>query len=170
MSGKTEQERKCDMDYAEWEKHKDELRNESMKPLCMVSYAAREVMRAALNDGAVIEVLDSNGVFGRKYCEGLHSGHIYRISPDWQGPAKPETKTEYMDVAPYVEGAMHVLSHPMGYKYLLSGAQNYVAFAGYVYETDGKEMIRPRLLFDSLPDGTFRLRVPKAVRFVKGAV
>jgi hypothetical protein len=52
----------------------------------------------------------------------------------------------------------------------LSETQNNVGFAGYVYEINGKERIRPRLLFDSMPDGTFRLRVPKAVRYVKGAV
>jgi hypothetical protein len=158
------------MDYAEWEKYRGELYNDGCKPFCLLSNRAREIMQSAAKDGAIIEVLDIAGVFGRKQCKGFHAGYAYRISPDWPGPAKPEPKTEYVDVAPYVEGAMHVLNQPMGYNYWLSGAQNHVAFAGYVYETDGKEMIRAFLMFDAQADGTFRMRVPKAVRFVKEAV
>ena len=35
------------------------------------------------------------------------------------------------------------------------------------YETDGREGCSPSLICDKQPDGSHRLRVPKAVRFVK---
>jgi hypothetical protein len=164
------QERKCDMDYAEWEKHKDELHNESMKPFCRFSDEAREVMQSAEKEGASIDVLDCAGLFRRKQCKGFQGGYAYRVSPYWPGPAKPEPKPEYVDESIHTSGGMYVLYHHSGCVLWLCDAQNNVAFSGYVYETDGKERVRPRLLFDAQPDGTFRLRVPKAVRFVKEAV
>jgi hypothetical protein len=141
-----------------------------MKPFCRFSDKAREVMQSAENDGAIIEVLDIAGVFRRKNSEGFHAGYAYRISPDWPGPAKPEPKTEYVDVSVRTSGGMYVLYHPCGCVLLLRDAQNNVAFAGYIYEIDGVDSCHPRLMFDPHTDGTSRLRVPKAVRFVKGAV
>jgi len=44
-----------------------------------------------------------------------------------------------------------------------------VGFAGYVYEAAGREWCSPELIFDKQDAGTFRLRVPKAVRLRKGA-
>jgi hypothetical protein len=75
---------------------------------------------------------------------------------------------DYMDVSIAVSCGRHIVDK-QEYMYWISGAPNDVDFAGYVYEINGKERIRPRLLFDSMPDGTFRLRVPKAVRYVKEA-
>jgi hypothetical protein len=158
------------MDYAEWEKHKDELHNGDMKPFCRFSNEAREVMRDAAKAGALIEWLDSAGVFRRKQDEGFPSGYIYRISPEWPGPAKPEPKTEYVDESITSICGSHRVLQPRSRFVFLGDAVNYVGFSGYVYETDGKERVRPRLLFDAQPDGTYRMRVPKAVRFVKGAV
>jgi hypothetical protein len=158
------------MDYEIWEKYKDELQNESCKPFCMFSNTARYVIRDAAKAGAIIEVLDSVGVFRRKQVEGFQSGHIYRISPAWPGPAKPEPETEYMDESISSTCGSYRVCQP-GLRFVFLGdAVNHVDFAGYVYEINGVDRCRPRLLFDSLPDGTFRLRVPKAVRFLKGAV
>jgi hypothetical protein len=158
------------MDYAEWEKNKDELHNGDMKPFCRFSDEAREVMLAAAKGDARIEVLDKDGFFYRTYSEFFRRGLIYRISPDWPGPAKPEPKPEYVDVSVHTSGGMYVLYHPCGCVLLLCDAQNNVAFAGYVYEITGVDSYHPRLMFDTHTDGTCRLRVPKAVRFLKGAV
>jgi hypothetical protein len=158
------------MDYAEWEKHKDELHNESMKPFCRFSDEAREVMRSAAKDGAIIEVLYNNGVFGLTESDIFMSGCIYRISPDWSGPAKSEPKTGYVDESINSTCGSYRVCQPGSRFVFLGDVVNHVAFAGYVYEINGVDRCRPRLLFDSQPDGTFRMRVPKAVRFVKGAV
>jgi hypothetical protein len=158
------------MDYAEWEKHKDELHNEICKPLCRFSMVAREIMKDSANDGAIIEVLDSDGWFRRKQGKVFQSGHIYRIAHDWPGPAKPEQKPEYMDESISSTCGSYRVCQPGSRFVFLGDAVNHVDFAGYVYETDGKESVRTRLMFDAQPDGTLRMRVPKAVRFVKGSV
>jgi len=54
-------------------------------------------------------------------------------------------------------------------RYPLTTATALEGFAGYVYEIVGKDECLPELIRDRQPDGTWRVRVPKAVRFVKGA-
>jgi hypothetical protein len=158
------------MDYAEWEEYRGELYNDGCKPFCLLSKRAREIMQSALKEGAIIEVLDIAGVFGRKQCKGFHAGYAYRISPDWPGPAKPEPKTEYVDASIDSTCGSYRVCQPGSRFVFLGDAVNHVYFAGYVYEINGVDSYHPRLMFDTHTDGTCRLRVPKAVRFLKGAV
>jgi hypothetical protein len=158
------------MDYAEWEKYRGELQNGEMRIFRRLSDETRKAMRAAQDAGAPMHVLSFGAMWENVGQVSFAEGLVYRISPDWPGPAKPEPKTEYVDESIHTSGGMYVLYHHSGCVLWLCDAQNNVAFAGYVYEINGVDSYHPRLMFDTHTDGTCRLRVPKAVRFVKGAV
>ena len=159
------------MDYDMWQKVKTECHNEAQVSFQRMSQAAQKAMQDAHVDGAGIEVLVLAGSWDYTSDEKLHAGIIYRVSPSWPGPAKPEPKPEYVDRKVVVaDGYRFAQPGEDVAHWLISVAPALVGFCGYVYEINGKEKIRPRLIFDQQPDGTHRLRVPKAVRFVKGAV
>jgi hypothetical protein len=98
-----------------------------------------------------------------------HNGNTYRVSPAWSGPAKPEPVVEYEDVP--------IDRNFDKYHYMFArdgeairsivSAPGDPRFAGYVYATDDRKWCSPALICDKQDDGTYRLRVPKAVRFVK---
>ncbi len=157
------------MDYVTWEKHRDELHNEDMRPLCKLSKEAQEAMKEAAGGSALIEMLVPAGTWSRTGEPSWYQGFAYRVSPNWPGPAKPEPVEECETLLVYAGNDGHWRVKGSNVNHYLSTVHGHLRFAGYVYEIDGKERCRARLLFDPHPDGTFRLRVPKAVRFVKGA-
>jgi len=101
-----------------------------------------------------------------------HCGLPYRVSPSWPGPAKPEPKPEYVDRPVVLVGEAYRFAQPGEdvAHWLIAVAPGLVGFVGYVYATDGRQWCSSALIFDKQDDGTHRLRVPKAVRFLKGAV
>jgi len=100
-----------------------------------------------------------------------HKGNIYRVCPSWPGPAKPEPTPEYVDKDVFRVGVTCRFNLPSdaGMQWAITLAPSMGGFVGYVYSTDGREWCIPTLLVDKQDDGTYRLRVPKAVRFLKGA-
>ncbi len=162
------------MDYATWDKHRDELHNEEMRPFCKLSKEAQEAMKEAYAGSALIEGLTLDGDWIRTGKPSWYKGSICRVSPVWPGPAKPEPVVEYVDKDVFRQSGTIWLDNPNPYtcsaRYSLTIAASLEGFAGYVYDVNGKEMCFSKLLIDPQPDCTYRLRVPKAVRFVKGAV
>ena len=158
------------MDYQTWMNVKTECHNDAQVSFQRMSPAAQKAMQDAHVDGAGIEVLVLAGTW---YCtseEKLHAGIIYRVSPTWPGPAKPEPKPEYVD-QPVVAADGYRFAEPGedDAGWLISLAPGQVGFCGFVYEADGKDIYLYGLVFAQQPDGSHRLRVPKAVRFLKGA-
>ncbi len=167
-NGKTSRKEKIMISYETWETYKKELANETWAAWAKWPADVQQVMSSI--DYEHRECLHYDGRW-LTHAGGFHPGTAYRVSPSWPGPAKPEPKPEYMDRPVVVTG---------GYRFaqpgeddahwLIAVANGLVGFCGYVYEIGGKEKIRPRLLFDQQPDGTYRPRIPRAVRFLKGAV
>jgi hypothetical protein len=160
------------LDYDSWQQVKEQCHNEDQVSFHRMSPAAQVATKNAHTAGAIIQTLRYDGVWVSSHdVPSWHPGIITRVSPSWPGPAKPEPKSKYMDAGVETRyGAYKVEDKRTSVGWFLSDVQNCIGFAGYVYEINGKEKLRPRLLFDQQPDGTYRLRVPKAVRFLKGAV
>jgi hypothetical protein len=166
-NGKTSRKEKI-MDYVTWMKHKDALQNESWIPWAKWPDYVQKAMSSVEYEHR--EHLNYDGMWMAHAQGGFYCGTAYRVSPTWPGPAKPEPKPEYEDKNVFRSNATYRFIRPEIYeRWLLTTAPAMVGFVGYVYEADGKCKIRPRLLFDQQSDGTYRVRVPKAVRFVKGA-
>lgn len=147
------------MTYEQWQSVKEECHNAKMVVFCAMSKAAQEAIAEVGRSGGIIELFNMYGVWERKFTTETFPGRLYRVSPSWPGPAKPEPVVEYEDVPVWNNNKR------LGYGGLyLDAVRSDFRFAGYVMP-DGK--LRPRLTFDSQPDGTYRLRVPKAVRLVK---
>jgi hypothetical protein len=141
-----------------------------MLPFCRLSKAAQAAMKEVAAGSALIEMLSLDGTWIRSGEPSWYNGSTYRVSPSWPGPAKPEPVVEYIDKPVVLDGVVYLFAHYTHNEpqWILPMACGIVGFAGYVYlDGFGVERCRARLLFDSLPDGTYRLRVPKAVRFVK---
>ena len=83
----------------------------------------------------------------------------------------PEPKPEYVDKDVFLVGVTFRFTLPSdaGMQWVITLAPSMGGFVGYVYETDGREWCIPTLLVDKQDDGTYRLREPKAVRFMKEA-
>lgn len=149
--------------YATWEKHKNALANETWTAWDEWPADVQDAMRQV--DPEHREFLRYDAAWQNAQGALFLPGNAYRVNPDWPGPAKPEPVAEYEDCT------VHISRDRSIYTYVYSrGSCLYVRsiecaianprFAGYV--TDGK--LRPRLLFDLQKDGTYRLRVPMAVR------
>ena len=158
------------MDYDTWMKNKEECQNYDMRPWCKMTEPARIAMINAHAAGAGIEGIGLDGLWFCAPEPRWHKGNIYRVSPSWPGPAKLETKPEYVDKNVFRSIQMYRFIHPeIGEPWRVTTAPSMVGFAGYVYEAAGREWCSPELIFDKQDDGTCRLRVPKAVRLRKGA-
>ncbi len=159
------------LDYDTWQNVKTECENDAQVSFQRMSRAAQKAMQDAHVDGARIATIVHGGAWIGQHDPAWFPGGIYRVNPTWTGPAKPEPKPEYVDQPVVLDGVVYKSSNPTGSSpyLLLPMAPAAVGFAGYVYEINGKEKLRPRLLCDQQPDGTYRLRVPKAVRFLRGA-
>ena len=157
------------MDYETWQKHKTECLNEAQVSFQRMSAEAQSVMQEAHSHGAIIEVVNIFGVWVAVSTQIWHRGLPHRISPTWPGPAKPASAPEYEDKGVFLVGVAYAFTHPViGERWLLATAPGTTGFVGYVYEDDSKDKLNPILIFDPQTDGTYRLRVPKAVRFLKG--
>ena len=158
------------MNYETWMVHKAECLNDDTRPWCRLSEPAKSAMIEAHAAGAIIEVVCINGDWVAASTPLWHCGLPYRVSPTWPGPATPAQTPEYVD-QPVVVADGYRFAQPGedDAGWLISLATGLVGFAGYVYEADGKDIYLYGLVFDQQPDGTYRLRVPKAVRFLNGA-
>jgi hypothetical protein len=156
------------MDYATWEKHKKELANEGWTAWAKWPADVRDAMREL--DSSNIEVVTHDGHWiPAPPLNGFRPGGAYRVSPSWQGPSKPEPAAEYEHCTVVLAGEGTIYTYTYQGKTSthtrsIDSAVAHSRFAGYV-QLDGK--IRPRLIFDPQKDGTYRLRVPKAVRLRK---
>ena len=171
-NGKTSRKAVIMLDYDTWQQFKEECWNEAQVSFQRMSPEAQEAMKEAGAAGALTEALGLDGTWVMLVStySRWHKGSIYRVSPTWPGPAKPEQKTEYVDRPVVVtDGYRFAQPGDDDAHWHISFATGLVGFAGYVYEINGKEKLRPRPLFDQQHDGTYRLRVPVAVRFLKGA-
>ena len=160
------------MNYDTWIKVMAECHNDDMRPWCKIGESARAAMINAHADGAIIEVMGL--VEWRRETEPRwHKGNIYRVCPPWPGPANPALAPapEYVDKDVFLVGVTYRFTLPSeaGTQWVITLAPSMGGFVGYVYETDGREWCIPTLLVDKQADGTYRLSVPKAVRFMKGA-
>ena len=159
------------LDYETWMKVKSECQNDAQVSFQRMSPEAQAAIKDAWAARAIIEGLWVNGAWAHVSDPDWYPGGIYRVSPSWPGPAKPEPAAEYEDKNVFLVGASYRFIHPSeDGRWLLASAPAMVGFCGYIYEVDGKDKPSPILIFDLHPDGTYRLRVPKAVRFLKGAV
>ena len=157
------------MDYDTWMKLRSECHNDDMWPWRKMGEPARIAMINAHASGAGIDVMGLEE-WRRATEPRWHRGNIYRVCPSWPGPANPAPAPEYEDKNVFMLGNTYRFIHPeIGERWLATTALGTTGFAGYVYEINGRTAVRPKLLFDAQPDGTYRLRVPKAVRFLKGA-
>ena len=161
------------MDYDTWQKFKTECENDAQVSFQRMSQSAQMAMQDAHADGAIIASLALGGAWIRQKCPSWYAGSIYCVQPStWTGPAKPEQKPEYVDRKLILGKGMYYVEVPNpanATMWDLNTAPSMFGFAGYVYETDGREWCSPELICDKQPDGTYRLRVPTAVRFLKGA-
>ena len=157
------------MNYETWMVHKAECLNDDTRPWCRMSEPAKAAMKEAHAAGAIIEVVDFVGDWVATSTPIWHKGLTYRVSPTWPGPAKPDQKPEYVD-QPVVVADGYRFAQPGedDAGWLISLAPGLGGFCGFVYEADGKDIYLYGLVFDQQPDGSHRLRIPKAVRFVKG--
>ena len=158
------------MDYDTWMKLRSECHNDDMCPWRKMGEPARIAMINAHASGAGIEVMGLEE--WRRATEPMwHKGNIYRVCPSWPGPAKPEPKPEYVDKDVFLVGVTcrFTLPSEAGMQWAITLAPSMGGFVGYVYSTDGREWCIPTLICDEQDDGTYRLRVPKAVRFLKEA-
>ena len=158
------------MNYDTWMKVMAECHNDDMRPWCKMTEPARLAMINAHAAGAGIEGMGLEE-WRRATEPRWHKGNIYRVCPSWPGPANPAPAPEYVDKDVFLVGVTYRFTLPSesGMQWFITLAPSMVGFVGYVYEINGRTAVRPKLLFDSQPDGTYRLRVPKAVRFLKGA-
>ena len=159
------------MDYDTWMKVRSDCHNDDMRPWCKMGEPARTAMINAHAAGAGIEVMGLEE-WRRSTEPRWHNGNIYRVCPSWPGPANPAPAAEYEDKNVFLVGVTYKFVHHGGSNapsWLITTAMGTIGFAGYVYEINGRTAVRPKLLFDSQPNGTYRLRVPKSVRFLKGA-
>ncbi len=159
------------LDYDSWQQVKEECHNEAQVSFQRMSEPAQAAMIKAHKAGAVIDALGLDGVWFHPSYPMWRLGTIYRVSPTWPGPAKPELKPEYVDQKVIMGKGMYYIEVPNRTSALwnINAASSMFGFVGYVYEADGKDIYLYGLVFDQKPDGTHRLRVPKAVRFLKGA-
>jgi hypothetical protein len=85
------------------------------------------------------------------------------------GPAKPDPVPEYEDckVECKLDRNHYMFTSDAGIR-SIAGAPADPRFAGYVYTgKEGKHECCPALIFDGQTDGTWRMRVPLAVRLRK---
>ena len=159
------------LNYETWMKVKEELHNEEMRPLCKLSKEAQAAMMDAHAAGAIIDALGMIGLWVQAQEPRWHQGNIYRVSPSWPGPAKPEPVVEYVDKDVSRQSGTIWVDNPYNCsaRYPITVVASMEGFSGYVYEIVGKDECLPSLIRDRQPDGTWRIRIPKAVRFVKGA-
>jgi len=160
------------LDYDTWQKVKAECENDAQVSFQRMSAEAQKAMQGAHAAGAKIAAVALGGALVTHPDPAWHPGRIYCILPSsWPGPAKPEPKPEYEDKNVFLVGAAcrFTLPSEAGMQWVITLAPSMGGFVGYVYETDGREWCIPTLLVDKQDDGTYRLRVPKAVRFLKGA-
>ena len=159
------------LDYDTWQTVKTECKNDAQVSFQRMSAEAQKAMQDAHAAGAKIASVALGGVLVTQPAPSWYPGGIYCIQPSsWPGPAKPEPKTEYVDQPVFViDGYRIAQPGEDDAHWLISVAHGLVGFCGFVYEIDGVDKCRRRLIFDKQPDGTHRLRVPKAVRFLKGA-
>ncbi len=160
------------LDYETWMKVKEECRNEDMRPLCKLSSEAQTTMQEAHAAGAMTEQLGIDGSWIECPRPSWYLGNTYRVSPSWPGPAKPEPVVEYVDKDVFRQSGTIWVDNPYtcSARYPLATAASMEGFAGFIYELSDKDMCFAELILDAQTDGTWRVRVPKAVRFVKGAV
>lgn len=154
------------MTYEQWERVKDECQNAKMIAFCAMSKEAQEAMRESCTRMmAYIDKLGRDGKWEMSLNCGFLNGNTYRINPSWPGPAKPEPVAEYEDVPVVQRHTLYGGDSKVDFIFrTLQSMSCDHRFAGYVMP-DGR--IRPRLILDQQKDGTYRLRVPKAVRLVK---
>ncbi len=170
-NGKTSRKDVIMLDYDTWMKVKTECENEAQVIFQRMSEPAQAAMKEAHEAGAIIEIVSINGDWVAASIPIWHKGLPHRVSPSWPGPAKPEPVVEYEDKNVFMVGASYRFSHPSeDGRWLLASAPAMVGFCGYIYEDAGKEWCHLYVQSDIQPDGTLRMRIPKAVRFLKGAV
>jgi hypothetical protein len=161
------------MTYDKWLEVREKCWNEDQVSFQRMSLATQAAMKKAHKAGAIIETLQYDGEWVPSHdIPSWGPGKIIRVDPSWPGPPRPEAKPGYVDTPVASDGMIYRIANPTGNSpyWLLPMAPTAVGFAGYVYEINGKEKIRLRLQFDQQADGTYRLRAPKAVRFVKGTI
>jgi hypothetical protein len=161
------------MTYDKWLEVREKCWNEEQMALQRMSLMAQTAMKKAHKAGAIIETLQYDGEWAPSHdIPSWNPGKIIRVDPSWPGPPRPEAKPGYVDTPVASDGMIYRIANPTGNTpyWLLPMAPTAVGFAGYVYETDGREWCSPALICDKQPDGSYRLRVPKAVRFVKGTI
>jgi hypothetical protein len=160
------------MDYATWEKYKKDLANETWTAWAKWPTDVKDAMQMIATDNT--QLLTYEGLWiDRAASSSYHAGTTYRVNPAWPGPSKPKPVAEYEDVPVFMVGIMYRFTHPgyEGGRCYLAAAPGTAGFAGYVYV--GKECkpeCCPALIFDGQADGTWRLRVPLAVRLLKEVV
>jgi hypothetical protein len=159
------------LDYDTWQKVKEECENIAQVSFQRMSKAAQKAMQDAHADGAKIAGVALGGAWILQKDPSWYPGSIYCVQPStWPGPAKPKPKPEYVDQPVVVSGGYRIAQPGEDdAHWLISVAHGLVGFCGFVYDADGREWCSPAPIFDQQPDGTHRLRVPKAVRFLKGA-
>lgn len=162
-NGKTSERTDCMISYETWEKHKVTLQNESWTPFGKWPTDVQDAMREI--EPSLRMYLEASGMWGGKPVT-LFPGMAYRVSASWPGPAKPEPVAEYDDLPVFLHKGIFAINSD-GYQNCIALANALTRFAGYVMP-DGK--LRPRLIFDLQKDGTYRLRVPVAVRLLKEVV
>lgn len=152
------------MTYEQWERVKEECHNAKMVAFAGLSKEAQEAMREACKFmWASVDGLNWDGSWSPVNMPGFYPGNTYRINPSWSGPSKTELVEEYEDVPVRVACGHYVACDGAGER-ALDVCRSSIRFAGYVMP-DG--LLAPCLIFDEQADGTYRLRVPKAVRLVK---
>jgi hypothetical protein len=160
------------MNYATWEKYKDELSNETWTALAKWPKDVQDAMRELSPDNT--QLLTYEGLWVDRAASSLyHAGTAYRVNPYWPGPEKPDPVPEYVDMPVFLIGVMYWFTSPGedGGRWRLTAAPGVVGFAGYVYTgKEGKPECCPAPISDQQTDGTWRLRVPLAVRLRKEVV
>ena len=146
-------------------KHKDELQNPEWRTYRDLPGWHKEALKSVPQYH--VQHLSGSGYWFR--AEGNDNiGMIYRVDPNWEGPAEPTTpptppKPTFVDVKVRL-GWCDVYSFqvPMSTTSLpITSAPAVKGFVGYVYHNSSGSFVQRELKFDE--DGV--LLVPDAVRF-----
>lgn len=140
--------------------HKDAFANRDWTPFDKLELYIKNALESTTAKDQ-IDVLDGDGRWYKTLASFgyFKPGRIYRINPDWAGPAEPP-KPRYIDALVQKGATYYVASFPTGTTCSLSSASSLINFAGFVYPNG----IRERLRFIRDAD-TVKLIVPDAVRF-----
>jgi hypothetical protein len=144
--------------------HKDKLQNREWRTYRDLPGWHKEALKSVPQYH--VQLLSGSGNWFR--AEGNDNiGMIYRVDPDWEGPAEPPTppKPVYFDVVVRLETygvyCFQLPDHPMSFAITLAPAIK--GFVGYLYGTSETTIPQRELRFDS--EGN--IMIPLAVRFRK---